>query len=141
MISLIFTVVLVCVCAGALIVAWIGEIEDRFYGLRVSAPDSAESFLRFVAGRGGCSDEVDHMTKSNQDEANELELQLQELQKRRQWTVDSMQSVRVAYATNANPRLSREMEQLKRDYDALTEDIEATLLQIAECEEADWSPW
>jgi hypothetical protein len=33
------------------------------------------------------------------------------------------------------------MEQLKRDYDALTEDIEATLLQIAECEEADWSPW
>jgi hypothetical protein len=81
------------------------------------------------------------MTKSNQDEANELELQLQELQKRRQWTVDSMQSVRVAYATNANPRLSREMEQLKRDYDALTEDIEATLLQIAECEEADWSPW
>jgi predicted nucleic acid-binding Zn-ribbon protein len=70
-----------------------------------------------------------------------LELELQDHQNRLQRLNDSIQSLRMLYATNPNPRLKSEERELRREYDLITEEIQSTLLEIQELEESRYDPW
>jgi hypothetical protein len=85
--------------------------------------------------------ELELMDKYQNTELSSLELELQELQSRLQRLSDSIQSLRMIYAADPNPRLKSEERVLRREYESTTEEIHSKLLQMQELEESQYDPW
>jgi hypothetical protein len=85
--------------------------------------------------------ELELMDKDQNTELSSLELELQELQSRLQRLSDSIQSLRMIYAADPNPRLKSEERALRREYESTTEEIHSKLLQMQELEESQYDPW
>jgi hypothetical protein len=85
--------------------------------------------------------ELELMDKDQNTELSSLELELQELQSRLQRLSDSIQSLRMIYAADPNPRLKSEERALRREYESTSEEIHSKLLLIQELEESQYDPW